>query len=84
MSDAIECGLRVVRGVDWQWDDQDGGNGCVGTIVDVGSGGNSKGPNQTVVVLWDYGFKAYYRFGYQGKDDLRVLDNGTVGKSLLS
>ena len=27
-------GLRVVRGPDWKWDNQDGGEGCVGTVVD--------------------------------------------------
>ena len=26
-------GLRVVRGPDWKWGDQDGGEGCVGTVV---------------------------------------------------
>ena len=26
-------GLRVVRGPDWKWGDQDGGKGCVGTVV---------------------------------------------------
>jgi len=26
-------GLRVVRGPDWKWGDQDGGEGSVGTVV---------------------------------------------------
>ena len=25
-------GLRVVRGPDWKWDNQDGFEGCVGTV----------------------------------------------------
>lgn len=29
-------GLRVVRGPDWKWGDQDGGEGCVGTVVAKG------------------------------------------------
>ena len=29
-------GLRVVRGPDWEWGDQDGGEGHVGTVVEVG------------------------------------------------
>jgi len=26
-------GARVVRGVDWQWEDQDGGNGRKGKVI---------------------------------------------------
>ena len=29
-------GLRVVRGPNWSWGDQDGGEGHVGTVVEVG------------------------------------------------
>jgi E3 ubiquitin-protein ligase mind-bomb len=28
-------GLRVVRGPDWGWDTQDGGEGCVGTVIEI-------------------------------------------------
>jgi hypothetical protein len=28
-------GLRVVRGPDWEWDTQDGGEGFVGTVVGI-------------------------------------------------
>ena len=31
-------GLRVVRGPDWKWGDQDGGEGCAGTVVGVTGG----------------------------------------------
>jgi len=81
MSAAIKCGLRVVRGVDWEWDNQDGGEGHVGTVVDVGGKGNSKNPSQTVVVVWDSGVRANYRVGFDGKDDLRVLDSAPAGKN---
>ena len=72
-------GLRVVRGDDWQWDDQDGGEGCVGTVVEVGGQRGSKNPDKTVVVVWDTGVRAKYRAGFDGKDDLRVLDNAQTG-----
>jgi len=72
-------GLRVVRGDDWLWDDQDGGEGGVGTVVEVGGRGASKNPDKTVVVVWDTGVRAKYRAGYEGKDDLRVLDNASTG-----
>ena len=31
----MRVGLRVVRGPDWSWGDQDGGEGHVGTVVEV-------------------------------------------------
>ena len=34
--DMILVGSRVVRGPDWQWADQDGGQGHVGTVVTIG------------------------------------------------
>jgi len=72
-------GLRVVRGDDWQWGYQDGGEGGVGTVVEVGGQGASKNPDKTVVVVWDTGVRAKYRAGYKNKDDLRVLDNAPAG-----
>ena len=32
----LEVGLRVVRGYDWKWNDQDGGEGHAGTVVEIG------------------------------------------------
>ncbi|KAJ8668122.1 hypothetical protein QAD02_009785 [Eretmocerus hayati] len=32
----LEVGLRVVRGKDWKWDNQDGGEGHAGTVVEIG------------------------------------------------
>jgi len=80
MSGGITVGLRVVRGDDWQWKDQDGGEGSVGTVVEVGGQGSSKNPDNTVVVVWDTGVRANYRAGYEGKDDLRCLDNAPSGQ----
>ena len=28
-------GARVIRGVDWQWEDQDGGNGRRGKVTEI-------------------------------------------------
>ena len=33
-------GLRVVRGPDWKWGDQDGGEGSVGTVIGIIGGTN--------------------------------------------
>ena len=58
----VEVGLRVVRGPDWQWGDQDGGEGCLGTITGMGDQGNDEGALPQV--LWDYGYRSNnYRCG---------------------
>ena len=67
-------GVRVVRGPHWQWGDQDGGEGGLGTVVEVRD-------NNVVIVQWDRGRKADYRIGNQGAYDLRVYDNAPTGKS---
>ena len=65
--------LRVVRGPDWEWMDQDGGDGYVGTVVGLEDGGGA------VVVQWDTGQRCRYRCGEEGKYDLRILDTGHTG-----
>ena len=74
-------GLRVVRGPDWEWGDQDGGEGHVGTVVEVGEPSVSDG-GRAVVVQWDYGTErpCNYRCGLERKYDLRVLDSASTGK----
>ena len=66
-------GVRVVRGPDWEWGDQDGGEGFVGTVAGLEEGGDQ------VVVQWDVGLRCRYRCGQDGKYDLRVLDSGPSG-----
>lgn len=75
----MEAGCRVVRGPDWKWGNQDGGEGHVGTVVVVGRSGSVSSPDKTVVVQWDGGTRTNYRCGYQGAFDLCLLDNGPVG-----
>ena len=76
---AIALGVRVVRGPDWKWDDQDGGEGHVGTVVEIGKSGNPDSPEKTVVVLWDSGLRTNCRTGYEKAFDLRVFDSAPVG-----
>ncbi len=71
-----DIGLRVIRGPDWHWDDQDGGEGLVGTVTEFGT---RTSPDKTVVVLWDVGYRTNYRIGYDGAYDLRVFDNAPIG-----
>lgn len=48
-------GARVIRGPDWKWGKQDGGEGHVGTVR------NFESPEE-VVVVWDNGTAANYRW----------------------
>lgn len=64
-------GSRVVRGPDWKWGKQDGGEGHVGTLRSFES-------PEEVLVVWDSGTAANYRCG--SNFDLRVLDNASAGE----
>ncbi|XP_071805425.1 E3 ubiquitin-protein ligase MIB2-like isoform X1 [Asterias amurensis] len=75
----MEVGLRVVRGPDWKWTNQDDGEGHVGTVVEIGKAGSTTSPDKTVVVQWDSGTRTNYRTGYQGAHDLALYDNAVVG-----
>ncbi|KAJ7389167.1 E3 ubiquitin-protein ligase mib2 [Desmophyllum pertusum] len=73
-------GTRVVRGRDWRWGNQDGGEGCVGTVVQIGQDKKSPVVAQLVWIQWDCGTKENYRAGVDGKHDLRVFEstNGDI------
>jgi len=61
-------GVRVVRGPDWKWGDQDGGEGFAGTVI----GTQSLLKGRPVTVVWDTGFKGHYRAGPKKCYDLSV------------
>ena len=85
-SDSIFCvGLRVVRGPDWESKNSgsDGGDGFVGTVVEVGSDSSRLAKNMAMV-QWDRGIREAYKAGYQGKYEISILDNSTVGKRCVS
>ena len=63
-------GCRVVRGPDWKWGKQDGGEGHVGTLRSFES-------HREVLAIWDNGTAANYRCASQF--DLRILDNAAAG-----
>lgn len=75
----MEVGIRVVRGPDWKWGNQDDGEGHVGSVVEIGQPGSTTTPDKTVVVQWDSGARTNYRVGYQGAYDLRIFDNAPIG-----
>uniref|UniRef100_A0A8C4F2S5 E3 ubiquitin-protein ligase MIB2 n=1 Tax=Dicentrarchus labrax TaxID=13489 RepID=A0A8C4F2S5_DICLA len=76
---SMEVGMRVVRGLDWKWGNQDDGEGHVGTVVEIGRQGSTTTPDKTVVVQWDSGTRTNYRTGYQGSFDLLLYDNAQIG-----
>ena len=78
----ITTGLRVVRGPGWKWGDQDGGEGWVGTVVEVQLSEVPVGARTmaaAVVVQWDNGNRCNYRCGVEDQYDLRVLDSAPTG-----
>ncbi|XP_071021511.1 E3 ubiquitin-protein ligase MIB2-like isoform X2 [Oncorhynchus clarkii lewisi] len=75
----MEVGMRVVRGLDWKWGNQDDCDGHVGTVVEIGRQGSTTTPDKTVVVQWDSGTRTNYRTGYQGSYDLLLYDNAQIG-----
>jgi hypothetical protein len=56
-------GVTVVRGKDWDYENQDGGEGKTGVIID-------KSVNGWVEVLWENNNKDSYRIGAESKYDL--------------
>jgi hypothetical protein len=67
-----------MRGPDWKWDDQDGGKGSFGTVVD-----ESSGTEGWVKVKWDNSSSGCrsYRIGAESKFDLVEINDAkkTVG-----
>ena len=63
-------GARVIRGPNWKWGKQDGGEGHLGTVQKFES-------SKEVAVVWDNGTYGTYR--YRESYDLRVLDSGPAG-----
>ena len=57
-------GAKVTRGKDWKWVDQDGGNGCVGTLTAITSWNGTE--RSWANVSWSLINKNTYRTGYMG------------------
>lgn len=70
----MKFGIRVVRGPDWSGGNQDGGEGHLGTMVAIPTAGK-------VLVIWDTtGEERMYSAGRDDKFELRIYDNGPIGK----
>ena len=72
----------MVRGPDWKWGSQDGGEGYVGTVAEVKEDEESN-DGMALVVQWDAGNRCNYRCGLENKHDLRVYDSAQIGEVIL-
>ena len=83
----LKIGSRVQRGIDWRWEDQDGGKGGKGSVVPFrGTDTDIVSENGFVRIQWDHnGSKIYYRMGNDSKYELRTvgLDDGEYGYMIL-
>jgi len=71
-------GARVIRGVDWQWEDQDGGNGRRGKVTEV-QDWSAASPRSAAYIIWDTGAKNLYRVGFEGMADLKAVSDAKGG-----
>ncbi|UYV76922.1 MIB1 [Cordylochernes scorpioides] len=71
-------GARVVRGVDWQWEDQDGGSSHRGKVTEI-QDWSAASPRSAAYVIWDNGAKNLYRVGFEGMADLKVVSDAKGG-----
>ena len=62
----MQVGVRVVRGSDWKWGNQDGPSPSEGTVVEDVS------PDGWIRIQWDTGNMNSYRMGKEDKYDLQL------------
>ncbi|XP_020287405.1 E3 ubiquitin-protein ligase HECTD1 isoform X2 [Pseudomyrmex gracilis] len=62
----LVAGVRVARGLDWKWRDQDGVPPGEGTVT-------GELHNGWIDVTWDHGGSNSYRMGAEGKYDLKLV-----------
>lgn len=73
----VKAGQRVVRGRNWKYNNDDGGEGNIGTVTQVNQ--------DTVKVQWDSQNLSFeYRMGKDRKFDLRLYDNLQTGNNFIS
>ncbi|XP_076451704.1 E3 ubiquitin-protein ligase MIB1-like [Babylonia areolata] len=64
----------VVRGLHWEWQDQDGGPGKDGVVTDLMTPGDNSA-RSSVRVAWQAGGSNVYRLGLKGKVDLQYKED---------
>lgn len=74
----IFVGAIVVRGHDWEWGVQDGGEGKTGRVMDI-QGWDNESARSVVNVKWSSGSINVYRLGHKGKCDLKFIQEASGG-----
>jgi len=76
-------GAVVMRGVDWDWGDQDGGQGSQGIVKEIVNWNDQTG-NSVACVIWSGSKENLYRVGHKSKVDIRYVKRASGGKIYLS
>lgn len=74
-------GLKVVRGKDWDYSPQDGGEGNVGVIIEYPLYYPKDQGSDWTYVMWANGDGYCYRIGHNDKYDLYVHEEQVVSKT---
>lgn len=69
----LEPGMLVKRGPDWKWEDQDGGIGGVGIVIEVKSWKTEL--NKGARIRWQSGQMNVYRYGAENAYDVKLYNN---------
>uniref|UniRef100_UPI0035901ADB E3 ubiquitin-protein ligase MIB1-like n=1 Tax=Myxine glutinosa TaxID=7769 RepID=UPI0035901ADB len=68
-------GARVMRGCDWQWNEQDGGQDKRGKVIETRDWCEAQ-PRSAVCVRWECGSENLYRMGFLGMVDVKCMHYG--------
>lgn len=74
----IFVGSKVVRGPDWEWGQQDGGDGKTGRVMEI-RGWDNESCRSVANVSWVSGSTNVYRLGHKGNVDLKYLQPAVGG-----
>lgn len=74
----IFVGARVVRGPDWEWNNQDGGPNKTGRVMEI-RGWDNESCRSVANVSWASGSTNVYRLGHKGNVDLRYVQPAVGG-----
>uniref|UniRef100_A0A182TLS6 RING-type E3 ubiquitin transferase n=1 Tax=Anopheles melas TaxID=34690 RepID=A0A182TLS6_9DIPT len=74
----IFVGARVTRGPDWEWNNQDGGPGKTGRVMEI-RGWDNESCRSVASVAWASGSTNVYRLGHKGNVDLRYVQPAVGG-----
>lgn len=68
----IYVNSKVVRGSDWEWGQQDGGEGKTGRVLEI-RGWDNESCRSVANVSWSTGSTNVYRLGHKGNVDLKFV-----------